>query len=163
MAVVLLAHLAFSTPVLADGTAEAPASHGDGLLHRAWGEAPAPSIYLGMWTRHLTHTGISNNEAFGGSWRGLFGGTFINSYHTRSYALAMERRVVRRDVGPLTLNAGYRVGLIQGYDRRLLPVAGRVPVVPLVQLTGDAMMGDRFGLQASFCVKVVTWGGVVRF
>ncbi len=162
MAVFAVACLALVTPLRADGPASSTTSQ-DGLLHKVWGDAPQTSLYLGLWTRHLTHGGTDNNDGVGASWRGLFGGTFMNSYHTRSYALAAERRVAGRRTGPLTLNAGYRVGLIRGYDSRFLPVAGRVPVIPFVQIVGDAMMKDRFGVQVSFCVKVVSWGGVVRF
>ncbi len=158
----VVACLAIAAPVHADGTTDAQAER-NGLLHKAWGDAPPPSFYIGMWTRHLTHTGIGNNDSVGGSWHGLFGGTFVNSYHTRSYAVGLERRVAGRRSGPITINAGYRLGVIRGYDRRLLAVAGKVPAVPFIQVTGDAMLKNRFGVQASFCVKVVTWGGVVRF
>ena len=109
----VVACLAIAAPVHADGTTDAQAER-NGLLHKAWGDAPPPSFYIGMWTRHLTHTGIGNNDSVGGSWHGLFGGTFVNSYHTRSYAVGLERRVAGRRSGPITINAGYRLGVIRG-------------------------------------------------
>jgi len=116
-----------------------------------------------MWTRHITHGGIDNNHAYGVALRGVFAGTFVNSYHTRSYAVALERRVAHGDLGGAEYGVGYRVGAIQGYDRRLLPIAGKVPVVPFVSILGEATWKGRVGVQAAFCVKVVTWGAVLRF
>lgn len=133
------------------------------LLRRVWGTANPSTIYVGMWTRHLTHAGIDNNHAYGVALRGVFAGTFVNSYHTRSYAVALERRVAHGDLGGAEYGVGYRVGAIQGYDRRLLPIAGKVPVVPFVSILGEATWKGRVGVQAAFCVKVVTWGAVLRF
>lgn len=142
---------------------EPPQAASPGLMHRLWGTAEPSAIYLGMWTRHLTHAGIDNNHAYGGTIRGVFGGTFINSYHSRSYALALERRVAARRLVGTDVSVGYRLGAIQGYDRRLLPIAGTLPVVPFVAIVGGATVKGKVGLQASFCVKVVTWNAVVRF
>lgn len=111
----------------------------------------------------LDRPGLDNNALIGGTYRGVFAATFLNSYRDRSYAAAVERQVARGAAGPLSCSAGYRLGIIHGYDARMTPFAARSPVVPFVQAIGDLMWKDRIGVQASFCVKVVTCGTVVRF
>ena len=132
-------------------------------LHRAWGVAAPATVNLGMWTQHVDHAGVGNSTLIGGTYHGIFAATFLNSYHDRSYAFAVERRVAQGLAGPIAFGAGYRVGAIRGYDERMIAVAGRLPVVPFVQVLGDAMWKQKVGVQASFCVKVVTWGAIVRF
>jgi hypothetical protein len=133
------------------------------LLHWAWGRAAPSTLNVGMWTRHVDRPGVDNNALVGGTYRGVFAATFLNSFHERSYAAAMERHVARGAAGPLSCSAGYRLGIIHGYDTRMSPLAGKSPVVPFVQAIGDVMWKNRIGVQASFCVKVVTCGTVVRF
>jgi hypothetical protein len=53
---------------------------------------------------------------------------------------------------------GYRAGVVTGYDERFLPIAGKIPVIPLFQplITLDA---KRLGLEFSYS-GVVASGGI---
>jgi hypothetical protein len=100
-------------------------------------------VYLGMWTSHFRHLreGLANNWLVGFGWKGYYAGTFINSYGNRAFTAGIERIVTRGASGSVIPMLGYRFGLISGYDRRFLALAGKTPVLPMVQLTGALEMG----------------------
>jgi len=157
--------LALLTPAVAHA---APAEDASTLersnwVSMLWGSPQRSTMYAGMWTRHLHHGGVDNNRLGAITYRGYFAGTFINSYHRRSYAVGIERSVRTGVLGSGTeYGVGYRVGAIHGYDSRLLPVAGKIPVVPFAQAVGDVSW-KRLGVEGTFCVRVVTAGLFVRF
>ena len=101
------------------------------------------SVYLGMWTSHFRHLreGFANNWLLGVGWRGYYAGTFINSYGNRAFTAGIERIVTRGAGGSVVPMMGYRLGLISGYDKRFLSIAGKTPVLPMAQLTGALEMG----------------------
>ena len=139
-----------ATPVPSDTTAAA--------------KAPDRRLYLGMWTVHFRDPGrgIENNWLVGVSWRGIYGATFINTFGNRSYSAGFQGILARWNPGLISLGLGYRVGLLTGYDERFMPLAGKTPVVPLVQprLTLD---GKRLGLELSYSGVVASTGFNVRF
>jgi hypothetical protein len=120
-------------------------------------------LYVGMWTTHLAHVsrGLEANWLLGVGWRGYFGGTFVNSFGGRGFALAIERSVVRADEGRVVRGLGYRLGLVTGYDERLVGLAGLTPVLPAFQLTGDVAVG-RTGLELAWTGKVATMSPFMR-
>ena len=120
-------------------------------------------LHLGMWTSHLSdiRRGLDTNWLVAVGWRGAFGGTFINSFGDRAFALGIERAVSRIEDGRVARGVGYRLGLVTGYDERLVPVASRVPVLPALQLTGDLSVG-RTGVEVAWAGKVATVGPFMR-
>lgn len=160
---VFVSMLAASAPASASpGEDEASNAERQTWAAVLWGTPQRSTIYPGMWTRHLHHPGIDNNQLAAVTIRGYFAGTFINSYHRRSYAVGFERSLRSGTfASDLTYGVGYRLGAIRGYDSRLLPVAGRVPVVPFAQAVGD-LSWKRVGVEGTFCVRVVTAGFFVR-
>jgi hypothetical protein len=114
-----------------------------------------------MWTKHF-HPGITNNEMVAVNIRGYFAGTFLNSWHDRSYAVGVERSVHQGQLGENgAYSLGYRLGAINGYDRRLIKGAGATPVIPFLQVVANGSW-KRVGVQASYCWLVVTGGFFVR-
>ena len=100
------------------------------LLALAWGHPEPSTLYLGMWTKHF-HPGITNNEMVAVNIRGYFAGTFLNSWHDRSYAAGVERSIHRGQLGGSSAySLGYRLGAISGYDSRLTSAAGGCTVNP---------------------------------
>lgn len=101
------------------------------------------SLYLGMWTSHFRHLreGLANNWLVGFGWKGYYAGTFINSYGHRAFTAGIERIVTRAPGGSVVPMLGYRLGLISGYDSRFLAIAGKTPVLPMLQLTGALELG----------------------
>lgn len=96
-------------------------------------------IYLGMWTSHLRNLkgGLERNSLIGVAYRGFFGATFINSYGDRGITAGIQRSLTAPRRRSLRTALGYRVGLVTGYDERLLGIASKVPAVPFVQLVGS--------------------------
>ena len=161
----LLAFLAAATPAVAgppdDDHNTGAADSSPGLLKMAWGTPEPSTLYLGMWTKHF-HPGISNNQLVAVNFHGYFAGTFLNSWHDRSYAAGVERSVHHGGMGETgAYSVGYRLGAINGYDSRLIRGAGSTPVVPFVQVIGNASW-KRVGVQGSYCWLVVTGGFFVR-
>jgi len=160
----LLAFLAAAVPAAAgpdDDQNPAGADSSPGLLKMAWGTPEPSTLYLGMWTKHF-HPGMTNNELVAVNFHGYFAGTFLNSWHDRSYAAGVERSVHHGSMGKAgAYSVGYRLGAINGYDSRLIRGAGSTPVVPFVQVIGNASW-KRVGVQGSYCWLVVTGGFFVR-
>ena len=127
-----------------------------------WGNAAPDSLYLGMWTRHR-HPGVDDNQLIAMTYKGYFGGTFINSYDERTYGVGVQRDLLAKHVADrVKLHLGYRFGVIYGYDEKLLPAAGKIPIVPFVQPLAE-LSWKRAGIQASYCWLVVSGGFFVRF
>ena len=144
----------------ADDETAAPEEHPT-LLALAWGHPEPSTLYLGMWTKHF-HPGITNNAMVAVNFRGYFVGTFLNSWHERSYAAGVERSIHRGQLGGSgAYSLGYRLGAINGYDSRLIKGAGETPVVPFLQILANGSY-KRVGVQASYCWLVVTGGFFVR-
>jgi hypothetical protein len=159
--VLLLAFLAGLSPAAAADDQDTGADDSPSLLKMAWGSPEPSTIYLGMWTKHF-HPGITNNEMIAASLHGYFAGTFLNSWHERSYAVGLERSVHHGAIGEKgAYSLGYRLGAINGYDSRLIKGAGSTPVVPFLQIVANTSW-KRVGVQASYCWLVVTGGFFVR-
>jgi hypothetical protein len=158
---VLLAFLAGAFPA-ATRAQDAPADESArSFLQMAWGSPEPSTVYLGMWSKHF-HPGLTNNEMIAASLHGYFAGTFLNSWHERSYAVGIERSVHRDELGRNgAYSLGYRLGAINGYDSRLIKGAGSIPVVPFLQIVGNASW-KKVGVQASYCWLVFTGGFFVR-
>jgi hypothetical protein len=100
---------------------------------------PPTRIYAGMWSSHVLSPGsrVDANGLIAVSFRGYFGGTFVNSYGERAISAGIQRSFTRPNTKALTTSLGYRIGLITGYDDRLFGIGGKVPAVPFVQLLGN--------------------------
>jgi hypothetical protein len=128
------------------------------------GESAGSALYSGWWTLHLRNTrkGIHNNHFWGATVRGFNAGTFMTSYGDRAWEATVERTWLSGRVGPTSGRLGYRAGFLYGYDEELLPIAGRVPVLPMMEVTVDAAY-KHLGVQLAYAGIVVTAGGFYRF
>jgi hypothetical protein len=126
-----------------------------------WGQGSADKLYLGMWSHHFLggNDGFrTNNDLIGIAYRGWFLGTFVNSDDDRSYGAGVQRDLVRRNWGQTRVDAGYRLGLVHGYDTYQI---GNSKLFPLLQLYAD-VTDDRVGVQFSWAAEAVTAGFVFR-
>ena len=75
-------------------------------------------LYVGMWTIHFRDLdrGLDNNWLLGMSWGRMYGATFINSFGKRAYSGGMQQTVARWQPEIASIGAGYRVGLVTGYN-----------------------------------------------
>lgn len=120
-------------------------------------------LHVGMWTSHLTNfsKGLDANWLVAMGWRGLYGGTFVNSFGRRAFAAGIERPLVRDDGTGINAGLGYRFGLVTGYDERLIGFAGKTPIIPALQVMGDVAVG-RTGLELAWAGKVATMSPFMR-
>jgi hypothetical protein len=140
-------------PLSAQADPESPSDGGNGLR-----------IYVGMWTTHIRRlgTGMENNWLVGLGWRGMFGATFINSYGDRAFTIGLQHSLARGSDGVMDRGVGYRLGLITGYDGRLMSLAEKTPVLPMAQLVGDVGMGPA-GVEFAWAGLIATMAPAVRF
>jgi hypothetical protein len=127
--------------------------------------ARADRIYLGMWTSHLREDrrrGFMNNWGVGAAVKGYFGATFLNSYGGRAFTAGIQRTVASTPAARVNAFVGYRLGLLTGYDRRLIALAAKTPVLPFVQpfVCVDV---DRVGVELSYTFVVLSIATSYKF
>jgi len=121
-------------------------------------------LYFGMWTTHLKHdvVALHNNWVIGGTYRGVFGATFLNSYGRRAFTAGIQRTIVATEPRPVGASFGYRVGLVSGYDGRLMRVARETPVLPFIQ-PFVSLDVRHLGVEVSYTFVVVSVAASYRF
>ena len=121
-------------------------------------------FYFAMGTVHLKETAIvfHNNWVAGMSGRGFFGATFLNSYGRRAVTGGIQRTIVSTVDQPLTVALSFRLGFVTGYDGRLMRIARKTPVLPLVQpvVTVDVW---HIGVEVSYTFVVLSTALSYRF
>ena len=134
-----------------------PKGAGDG------GTAADRRLYFAMWTIHFRdlERGLESNGLLAVSWGRIYGATFINSFGERAYSAGVQGPIARWDSRIVSVGLGYRVGLVTGYDERFIRLAGKTPVLPLLQplITLDV---TRVGLELSYSGVVASAGLNVR-
>ena len=120
-------------------------------------------LHVGMWTTHLSRLrgGVDANWLVAVGWRGMYGGTFVNSFGDRAFAAGIERDLARSDGGTVARGVGYRLGLVTGYDERMVGLAGKVPVLPAFQIIGNMAVGPT-GMELAWAGKVATVSPFMR-
>lgn len=117
-----------------------------------------------MWTTHLKEDAlvIDNNWALGVTAGGYFVAAFLNSYGEPAFAGGLQHTFVSTAPRLVVASAGYRLGVITGYDGRLMRIARKTPVLPLVQ---PFVMVDvrRIGIELSCTFVVVSVATSFRF
>lgn len=121
-------------------------------------------LYVGMVTLHFRDLdrGLDNNWLLGLSWGRIYGATLLNSFGNRSYTAGIQGTMKQWGPSKSAIGVGYRAGLITGYDERFIPLAGKIPVLPLVQplLRVD---GRRLGVELTYSGIIASGALNVRF
>ena len=128
------------------------------------GRPQARTAYVGWHTLHFLRRrkNLIDSHFWGATARGVHAGTFMTSYQDRAFEVAVERVWVRLDAYGFNAQAGYRAGLMYGYDEELMDLAGRTPVIPAASLLVD-LGWKPIGVQFAYSGIVMTVGGVLRF
>ena len=126
------------------------------------GQSADDTIYLGMWSYHFIdneddYETTHNLLAF--TYRGYFAGTFINSLSDRSWGAGVQRDMYRTELGMLSMEIGYRLGLLYGYDSMQIANTG---LFPLLQVYSDFHY-NHLGVQFAWAGSTVTAGFLIRF
>ncbi|KEQ18188.1 hypothetical protein [Endozoicomonas numazuensis] len=133
-----------------------------GWVDQIWGRPSRDHIYLGMWTLHLDpgDDQENNNELVGFSYKGYYGGTFINTHRDRVWSAGWQRTLFQQKYGEFDVGAGYRAGLMYGYKKYLTLYDTRF--FPLAQAVLDIDYKG-FGVELSWAGVVLTAGFYYRF
>lgn len=148
-------------------TTDTSSTEQSGFWTKLWGK-PAPSaLYLGMASFHLepgSRDDNWNNQLIAGTYDGFFAGTLVNSFYDRAYAFGIQRMWGTQQISEhITNSPGYRLGLISGYDDRMMELADHTPLLPFPQVIDDIVIGKHVGIELSWSVVVVSAGFVVTF
>ena len=81
--------------------------------------------------------------------------TFVNSYQERAFLVAVERNWIDEDWRALRFGAGFRLGLVTGYDERLFELARHTPVLPFGGLLVWSQLGP-VGVGAFYVYRAIT-------
>ncbi|WP_252178212.1 hypothetical protein [Endozoicomonas sp. 4G] len=129
-----------------------------GWVEQIWGRPFRDRLYLGMWTLHLEcgDDQESNNQLIGLSYKGYYGGTFVNTHSNRVWSGGVQRTLFQQKYGEFDIEAGYRAGIMYGYKEYLSRV------FPLVQGLLDIDYKG-FGIEFSYAAVVFTAGFYYRF
>lgn len=140
---------------------EAQAPH-QGWWNGALGASGPEGVYLGLWTLHLRRAedGISSHHLIGVGWNGIYGKTFVNSFGDRTWGIGVHRSMVSLDNERTSLDLGVRVGILHGYDERMHPVAGSLPVLPAAEVVATSSLGP-VGVQATWAALVTSVGAYI--
>lgn len=156
---ITLFFLFFSSPDLAYGISLAPQTSSSepasqSWPEKAWGDPAPATLYLGMVTMHLNPESNEenwNNQLIAVSYKDYFAGTLLNSYHDRAYAAGIEREWFTHEISTnVEGRLGYRLGLITGYDARMIWFANDLPALPFAQIIYDMTWHKHFGLEVSY-------------
>ena len=126
------------------------------------GESAKNSLYLGMWSYHVLSGNKdyrTNNDLVGFTFRGYFLGTFMNSHDDRSWAGGVQRDLYRNRLREFGIDAGYRTGIIYGYESYQI---GNTRLFPLLQMYADISY-KRLGVQFTWAAEALTAGFLYRF
>ncbi len=91
--------------------------------------------------------------------KGIFAGTFENSKDDRTWTAGIQRDVYRTNLGVLSVDIGYRLGLMYGYETMEIADSG---IFPLLQVYSD-LRYKMVGVQFSWAGSVVTAGCILHF
>lgn len=126
------------------------------------GQPADTTVYLGMWSQHVTNQQEdynTTNNLVGLCYEGYFLGTFMNSFDDRGWSAGFQRDVYQKDYYESSLRAGYRVGLIYGYEELSLY---DTKLFPMLQLYAD-LSYKKVGVEFSWAGSVFTAGFFYRF
>ena len=138
------------------------AEQSSGWLESFWGKPARNHLYLGMWTYHFEKGDGQdwNNQLLAVSYKGYYGGTFINTHCDRVWSLGVQRTWYQQQYGLLGVELGYRLGMMYGYTKYLTLFDTRF--FPLFQVVADVDYKN-IGIEFSWAGVVATVGFLFRF
>jgi hypothetical protein len=121
------------------------------------GDTSHDKLYLGMWSYHFNDKEEykSQHHLLGLVYAGYFAGSFINSKNERAWGAGLQRDLYRSTTAGISVDAGYRAGLLYGYDGSYEIRDSKL--FPLLMLYSDVSY-QRIGLQFAWGGEVVTAG-----
>lgn len=126
------------------------------------GQPAQSSVYLGMWSVHFYDDDedyTTTHNLFGFAYKGYYAGTFLNSHDDRAYSAGFQRDVYATSWEFISVDAGYRFGILYGYDDFQISDS---KLFPLLQLYVD-LSYKKVGVQFSWAGSVLTAGFFIRF
>ncbi len=138
--------------------AAAAAEQGRGWTAIFGREYSRPHVIVGVWALHPFEPQFPEfdwTQGFGVRSHQWLAAAFVNSYDRVAFMAALERYWWVGDYSAIDIGIGYRVGLLSGYDERLLSLAGRVPALPFTGLLVWTDLGP-FSLDVFYAYRGIT-------
>jgi hypothetical protein len=109
----------------------------------------------------------NNNPMLAITYKGIFAGTFVNSFGIRSFSLGVQRYWFETSSAhKLRYALGYRLGLIQGYGGLTRQpyrfFCYNQPFLPFAQLVSN-LTYQHVGVELGFTMNVLSGSAYLRF
>ena len=116
------------------------------------GKIPPDQLYFGMFTYHFDPKSLKkrnwNNQLIGLQIDGVFLGTLINSFYKRSWVVGISRELYREKLSDdWSFAAGYRVGMVDGYENQDSIFGSDSDVVPFIDIHSQFTFLEHFGIE----------------
>ena len=111
------------------------------------------ALFFEMFTFHMNPSSLKtrnwHQQMIAIQYKGIFAGTFVNSFYNRTYTLGISRSVYRKDSSShnWNLNIGYRLGALYGYKAGEAPLSSALPVIPFIQGFAAISYLNTFGVE----------------
>lgn len=151
-----------SAPIPKPEETTSPAATEKTAMELFWGEPAMDTLYLGMWSYHFVDDDDeyqTNHNLIGLAFKGFYFGTFENSRDDRAWSGGVQRDVYRTTWGPISMEMGYRAGILYGYEKMQI---GNSELFPLIQLYSDIRYKN-VGMQFAWAGSAFTAGFLIRF
>ena len=122
-------------------------------------------LVVGMWALHPFEPQFPEGEwtrGVGFAFGQFFGAAFENSYEEPSFIAGIERYWARGAWSATSFGVGYRVGLVTGYDERLISWAENLPVLPFGGIVGWFDVGP-LAVDLYYVYRAISLETSVRF
>lgn len=126
------------------------------------GQPAQNGVYFGLWSYHFVDDDedyVNTHNLLGVAYKGLYVGTFLNSHEERAWAAGVQRDVYRTTMSVFSVDMGYRIGVMHGYQNLQF---GETGLFPLLQIYADFRYKN-VGIQTSWAGSVLTAGFFIRF
>ena len=113
---------------------------------------------MGMWSLHpfrSTFPELAWTSGLAFRVSQFYAGRLLNSYYDRAYTAGIERLWFRDGVGPFQYALGYRIGLVTGYDYRLMDLANETPILPYGGVLGSLSISS-FEVDVFYVYKAIS-------
>jgi hypothetical protein len=155
-----------SVAVAEAGSADEPAVASSDGGAGFWGSrSPRRRIIPALWGMHFfDRQSLRPFWTRGGGLQaaGWFFGVFENSYDDLSAIAGVEREWGAWRAGSFGLGAGYRAGLITGYDGQLFALADKTPVLPFAGLDVWVQAGP-IGVDVFYVYRALSVEAWIRY
>ena len=134
--------------------------HQRSLWEKVKGKPSNDALLLEMLVWHFREHSRKNDrwnsQLLGVLYKGIYATTFLNSFSDRAFGCGVSRDYYQKHLSKNSeIDLGYKLGIVTGYDVRMMPLAKYTPVLPVIMPSLDFRY-RRANVELSWVLDVVT-------